>query len=169
EELNDTSRLNASGRGRAFLKGSFTLNLHVEKGEIAIPYLSSDSEIDIDGDYVFKETEEQHDMMHVYYIKSADVKISGSDKTVMLRGANITLAANGAGYSTFVGTGTYRIENAGGITTEQRWEPPIFEEEMHPHSEINLSKSKPSDYEMNSSKFKDSDDEIDFDKLNPLR
>ena len=33
EELNSTSRLSAAGDGKALLMGSFTLNMHLEKGD----------------------------------------------------------------------------------------------------------------------------------------
>lgn len=186
EELNSTSHLNATGKGRAFLKGNFTLNMHMEKGEIAIPYLTPDSEIDIKGDYTFEKKDKVRDEMRVYYIQSADVKISGSDKTVMLRGANITLTADGEGYATFVGNGTYRIENMSGIKREQNWEPPFFEQGMHldefrlPHDETNSSRFKHSDNRISSDepgpeaginpeKLELSRDEINIDKMNPFK
>ena len=53
EEINSTSRLSAAGEGKVSLIGNFTLNLHLEKGDMAIPDLSQDSEIYITGDYYF--------------------------------------------------------------------------------------------------------------------
>ncbi len=65
-------------------------------------------------------------VLNLYHIYSADVKISGSRKTVLLRGSNITLtAAGGEGYVVFLGDGTYRIEDAGGIIKEQKWANPF--------------------------------------------
>lgn len=128
EELNNTSRLNATGQGRAFLTGSFTLNLHIENGKLTIPDLSPDAEINITGDYTFENKDKREHEVRVYHIKSADVKISGSHKTVMFKGANITIYANGEGYSDFVGKGTYRIEEPDGLTVEEEnWETPFFE------------------------------------------
>lgn len=40
EELNSTSKLSAAGEGKAILMGSFTLNMHLEKGNMAIGDLS---------------------------------------------------------------------------------------------------------------------------------
>ena len=40
EEINKTSRLSAAGDGKVSLIGNFTLNLHLERGDIAIPDLS---------------------------------------------------------------------------------------------------------------------------------
>jgi hypothetical protein len=130
EEINNTSRLSAAGDGKVSLIGNFTLNLHLERGDIAIPDLSPDSEIYITGDYIFEEkTEMQKDVLRVYHINSADAKISGSRKTVLLRGSNITLAnADGEGYAVFMGKGTYRIEDAGGIVKEQKWANPFPKE-----------------------------------------
>ena len=68
----------------------------------------------------------------MYHIQSADVKISGSFKTVMLSGTNITLTADGEGYSTFMGNGTYRVEDAGEIIKEENWGIPFFEEGRNP-------------------------------------
>lgn len=130
EELNDTSRLNASGEGRALLTGEFALNIHLENGVIIIPEISPDSEIDIKGDYTFKEEKtEMQDEVFVYNIESADVKISGSHKTVMIGGTNISVTADGAGYLNFIGNGTYSIEDAGKIIKEgNKWGISLFEE-----------------------------------------
>ena len=75
----------------------------------------------------------QDDVLRMYHIHSADVKISGSRKTVLLRGSNITLtAADGEGYAVFLGNGTYRIEDAGEIIKEQNWADPFPKEGMNP-------------------------------------
>lgn len=132
EELNDTSRLSAAGEGMVNLMGNFTLNLHVEEGEMAIPDLSQDSEIYIKGDYTFEEKTDMQGEVRVYHILSADVKISGSRKAVMLRGKNINLTAEGEGYAAFLGNGTYSIEDAGGIKKEQNWAHPLFTEGTNP-------------------------------------
>jgi hypothetical protein len=127
EEINITSRLSAAGDGRASLIGSFILNLHLERGDVAIPDLSPDSEINVTGDYIFeKKTDMQENVLNLYHIFSADMKISGSRKTVLLKGSNITLtAAGGEGYVLFQGDGTYRIEETDGTIEEQRWANPF--------------------------------------------
>jgi hypothetical protein len=132
EELNGMSRLSAAGEGMVNLMGNFTLNLHVEEGEMAVPVLSQDSEIYIKGDYTFEKKTDMQGKMRVYDILSADVKISGSHKAVMLRGKNITLTAEGEGYAAFLGNGTYRIEEAGGVKKEQNWAHPFFTEGKNP-------------------------------------
>lgn len=132
EELNNTSRLISAGEGKAILMGGFTLNLHLENGEMAIMGLSRDSEIDINGDYTFEENTDKHDTVRIYRINSADVKISGSRKTVMLNNENITLTADGEGYVAFQGNGTYSVEEAGRIVKEEKWAKPFFEEGMSP-------------------------------------
>ena len=147
EEINKTSILSAAGEGKVSLIGNFTLNMHLEKGDIVIPDLSKDSEIYLTGDYFFEErTEMQDDMLRLYHIRTADVKISGSRKTVLLRGSNISLtAADGEGYAVFRGNGTYRIENAGEIIKEQSWADPFPKEGMNPekygHDEKDKDKS----------------------------
>ena len=132
EELNSTSRLTATGDGKALLAGSFALNIHLENGLMAIPEISPDSEIDIKGNYTFEEKTGMQDKVLVYNIQSADVNISDSFKAVMLSGTNITLTADGEGYSTFMGNGTYRVEDAGKIIKEEKWGIPFFEEEGIP-------------------------------------
>ncbi len=126
EELNATSRLSATGNGMVNLMGNFTLNMHVEEGEMAIPDLSEDSLINITGDYTFEEKTDMHGDIKVYHMRSADVNISGSRKAVMLRGKNITFTAEGEGFVTFLGNGTYRIEEAGELKKEQNWPQPLF-------------------------------------------
>lgn len=133
EQLNNTSRLKATGDGMVNLMGNLTLNLHLEEGEMAIPNLSEDAEIYINGDYVFEEKNDIQGSIRLYRIQSADVKISGSRKAVMLRGKNITLTADGEGYVTLLGNGTYSIEDANGTKKKQKWAHPFFKEEgMNP-------------------------------------
>jgi hypothetical protein len=126
EELNGTSRLSAAGDGMVNLMGNFTLNLHVEDGEMAVPDLSQDSEIYIKGDYTFEEKNDMLGEIRIYHIHFADVNISGSRKAVMLRGQNITITADGEGYAAFLGNGTYSIEDADGIKKKQNWAQPLF-------------------------------------------
>lgn len=126
EELNATSRVNATGNGMVNLIGNLTINMHVEGGEMAIPDLSEDSLINVTGDYTFEEKTDIHGDIKVYHIRSADVNISGSRKVVMLRGKNITLTAEGEGHAAFLGNGTYRIEEAGELKKEQTWPKPLF-------------------------------------------
>jgi hypothetical protein len=147
-ELNSTSKLNASGDGVVTLFGNFTLNLHLEEGELAISHLSPDSVINITGDYVFEDNDkvEEHDEMwdnvRNYRINSADINISGLEKTLQLRGVNITLdASNGDGTAIFLGNGTYSIQNAG-IVKEQKWADLSFKTERkrhhkHGHDDVN--------------------------------
>ena len=132
EELNNTSRLISAGEGKAILMGNFTLSMHLENGEMVIMGLSKDSEIDINGDYTFEENTDTHDTVRLYHINSADVKISGSRKTVMLNNENITLTADGEGYVAFQGDGTYSVEEAGSVIKEDEWAKPFFEEVMNP-------------------------------------
>ena len=131
EELNSTSKLVSVGNGKVLLMGSFTLNMHLEDGEMAILGLSTDSEIDINGDYTFEEKNEDHENVRLYHINSADVKVSGSSKTVMLRDENITLTADGEGYAAFQGNGTYRVEEAGRTVKEEKWGKPLFDDRMN--------------------------------------
>jgi hypothetical protein len=138
-ELNSTSKLYASGNGIVTLFGNFTLNLHLEEGELTISHLSPDSVTNITGNYVFEENDEIEerdevwDNVREYEINSADINISGSEKTVQLRGINITLnASNGDGTAIFLGNGTYIIDNAGTIK-EHKWADLSFKKERKHH------------------------------------
>ncbi len=132
EELNSTSLLNASGEGKALLSGSFDLYIHLENGVMAIPEISPDSELYIRGNYTFEEKTDIQEELLVYHIQSADVKIYGSHKMVMLRGTNITLNTEGEGFSALMGNGTYAIKDGGEIIKEESWGTPFFEEERNP-------------------------------------
>lgn len=118
EELNETARLNATGEGKVTLMGSFDLKLHLEEGEIAV--MSPDSIIKIEGDYVLEIKEGRPDNIFVYHIQSADLEVSGPRKTLLLNGENITVEAEGEGYASFFGNGTYSVENDG-MTKEGQW------------------------------------------------
>ncbi|HEY3362971.1 MAG TPA: hypothetical protein VGK06_14435 [Methanosarcina sp.] len=130
EELNNTSQLISAGKGKAMFMGGFTLNMHLEKGEIAIFGFSKDSEIDINGNYTFEEKNDSHNKVRLYHINSADVNISGSRKTVMLYSENVTLTADGEGYAAFQGNGTYSVKEAGKTVKEENWAKPFFEDGM---------------------------------------
>ena len=137
EELNNTSQLISIGQGKAMFMGSFTLNMHLENGEMAILDLSNDSEIDINGNYTFEEKnndspdmDDSHNKVRLYYINSSDVNISGSRKTILLSCENINLTSDGEGYAAFQGNGTYIIEEAGKIVKEEKWTTPFFEDRM---------------------------------------
>lgn len=134
-DLNSTSRLNASGEGMINLRGGFTLNLHIEEGEIAVPFYTQDFEIDIKGNYSFEKRTEMHDNVLLYHIHSADAKISGSRKAVMIRGKNLTLTTYGEGFATFLGNGVYSIEETGGVKTERNWAHPPFTEGTSPREQ----------------------------------
>jgi hypothetical protein len=127
-ELNSTSHLRATGDGIVNIMGNLTLNLHIESGEMGVPSISQDSKLNIKGDYTFDQNSDMQGRMSLYRINSADVTINGSRKAVMLRGKNITLTADGDGVVTFQGNGTYSIEDAGGLKTEQKWARPFYEE-----------------------------------------
>ena len=74
EELNNTSRLISAGEGKAILMGSFTLNMHLEDGEMVIMGLSKNSEIDINGDYTFEENTDMHVNFFPYPIQPLHFK-----------------------------------------------------------------------------------------------
>jgi hypothetical protein len=118
EELNETALLNATGEGKVALMGSFDLRLHLENGEIAV--MSPDSIIKIEGDYVLEIKEGHPDNIFLYHIQSADLEVSGPRKTLLLNGENITVEAEGEGYASFFGNGTYSVENDG-MKKEEQW------------------------------------------------
>lgn len=141
EELNYTSRLSAVGEGKASLMGNFTLNLHMEEGEMSVVNLSNDSKIHIKGDYIFREKNTMQDEVRLYHIHSADVNISGSRKTILLRGKNINFTVDGEVYSVFEGNGTYTIEDAGKIRKMQNWAHPYLTDRINPDKHRSVAKN----------------------------
>ena len=136
EELNETDRLSAEGEGKVILMGSFDLKLHLEEGEVAV--MSPDSIIKIEGDYTLEVKEGRPDNIFVYHIQSADLDVSGSRKILLLSGENITVKTQGEGYATFLGNGTYTVEDTGGIKKEEQWaEEPFLNEGMGPEKTEN--------------------------------
>lgn len=121
EELNETARLSAKGKGRVTLMGSFDLNLHLQEGEMVIMNLSPDSTVYVKGNYILKIKEGQQENALIYHIRAADVNVSGSHKMLLLSGENITVEANGEGHAAFFGNGTYSVEDAGGVKKEELW------------------------------------------------
>ncbi len=131
EELNETAHLSAMGEGRVTLMGSFDLKLHLEEGKIAV--ISPDSIIKIDGDYVLEIKEGRPENVFLYHIRSADLEVSGSHKTLLLGGENITVEADGEGYASFFGNGTYIVEDTGGMKKEEQWAvDSLFKENIGP-------------------------------------
>ncbi|AKB31932.1 ATPase involved in DNA repair [Methanosarcina siciliae HI350] len=120
-ELNETARLNAEGEGRVTLMGGFDLSLHLQGGEIAIMDLSPDSVMQIEGDYTVEIKDGRQENILIYHIRSADVEISGAQKTLLLIGENITVESEGEGYAVFFGNGTYTVEGAAGTKPEEQW------------------------------------------------
>ncbi|AKB25260.1 hypothetical protein MSMTP_1791 [Methanosarcina sp. MTP4] len=135
--INEIDRLSAEGSGKAVLSGSFTLNMHLENGVLAVLELSPDSAVYIKGAYRFEEQTEDHHTVFLYYIQSADIEIPGSRKAVLLNAENISLTASeGKGQATFFGNGTYTIEDAGGMKEEEKiW--------ANSPAEMNIMNSKP--------------------------
>ncbi len=132
-ELKEPGRLSAEGEGRVSLTGRFDLNLHLQEGEMTIMQLSPDSTLQIEGDYTLEIRDEQQENVLIYHIQSADVKISGSHKMLLLSGENITVEADGGGYAAFFGNGTYSIEDANGIKKEDQWAVnSVFEGKLGP-------------------------------------
>jgi hypothetical protein len=148
-ELNETARLSAEGEGRVTLMGGFDLNLHIQEGEIAIMELSPDSVIQIEGDYTLEIKDGRQENLLIYHIQSADVEISGAQKTLLLIGENITVEADGEGYAVFFGNGTYTVEDSSGTKSEEQWAAEtIFVAEMGP-GEPERTKSRFSNVGMN--------------------
>ncbi len=128
EQLNETARLRAEGSGRAVLTGSFTLNMHLENGVLAILDLSRDSAIYIKGDYTFEEQTDGPHSVLLYNIQSADVEIQGTRKNVLFNAENISLTVSkGKGQATFFGNGIYTIEGTDGMKREENWASPLIE------------------------------------------
>lgn len=128
EQLNESFQLSAEGKGRVILVGSFALNAHLENGVMVIMDSPSTSVIYLKGNYTFEEQKEGPRTVLLYNIRSADIKIPSSFKTVLLYAENISLTATeGEGTVTFFGNGTYAIEEANGTKKDESWSSIAFE------------------------------------------
>ena len=142
EQVNESFQLSAEGKGRVILAGNFALNAHLENGVMVIMDISSTSVVYIKGNYTFEEQKEGPRSVFIYTIRSANIKIPNSFKTVLLNAENISLTATeGEGTVTFFGNGTYAIEGENGIERDEDWPSISFEITGPERRDINAQKA----------------------------
>ncbi|WP_440952084.1 hypothetical protein [Methanococcoides sp. FTZ1] len=113
--------LNAEGDGTIVLSGQLEVSISATNAMLVIKDLAGDSYIDIIGTYDLVNEERAQDGEHalVYHDFTGDAIINGSMLTIMVRGEDMTVFAEGDGTASLSGEGSYRIgEGAEAFVTE---------------------------------------------------
>ncbi|KGK97707.1 hypothetical protein LI82_07965 [Methanococcoides methylutens] len=111
---------NAEGDGTIVLSGQLNVTISATDAMLVIKDLAGDAEIDIKGEYDLV-NEEANDgcCAFVYDNFTGDATINGSRITIMIRGEDMTVFAEGSGSASLSGEGSYQIgEGAKVFVTE---------------------------------------------------
>ncbi|WP_440951644.1 hypothetical protein [Methanococcoides sp. FTZ1] len=101
---------NAEGDGTIVLSGQLNVTISATDAMLVIKDLSGDAEIDITGEYDLVNEEKDDDCCaFVYDDFTGDATINGTRLTIMIRGEDMTIFAEGSGSSSLSGEGTYHI------------------------------------------------------------
>ncbi|WP_305064806.1 hypothetical protein [Methanococcoides sp.] len=117
--------IDAEGDGTIVLSGELEVEFTATNATIVIKDLAGDAEIKLDGDYEQFDEDSTGDGSYafVYHNFTGEVKIEGSRLTVMVRGEDITIKAEGTGSTSLSGEGSYKIEKDD-ESTELEWAAP---------------------------------------------
>ncbi|UGV41344.1 hypothetical protein J7W08_03345 [Methanococcoides orientis] len=113
--------LNAEGDGTIVLSGQLNATISATDAMLVVKDLARDLYIDVTGTYELVNEERAEDGYHafVYHNFTGDAIIKGSRLTIMIRGEDITVFAEGDGSASLSGEGSYRIgEGAEAFVTE---------------------------------------------------
>jgi predicted RNA-binding Zn ribbon-like protein len=110
--ISGNGTLEASGNGRAVIRGDVTVTLSAVNGTMIV---SNNSEVTTDG----SGTREELGNGNVKYEGFGSATISGNSITVEISGNGIELTATGTGSAVLNGNGTYKTE--GGFGTGGEW------------------------------------------------
>jgi len=119
--LDGTGTLTAEGDGTAVLSGDLIVNITATNAKLVIKDLGGDANISIDGDYTEVETCDDECSARVYHNFTGTMDISGSRLTIMIRGEDVSITAEGTGSAILSGTGIYRVDKAGGSSENVQW------------------------------------------------
>ncbi|ABE52014.1 hypothetical protein [Methanococcoides burtonii] len=122
--------IDAEGNGTIVLSGELEVEFTATNAMIVIKDLAGDAEIDLKGDYEQVNEDRIGDGSYalVYHNFTGEAKIEGSRLTVMVRGEDITIKAEGTGSTSLSGEGFYKIEKDD-ESTELEWAAPKMSEE----------------------------------------
>jgi hypothetical protein len=132
--LDGTGTLTAEGNGTAVLSGDLILNIDATDAKLVIKDLAGNAlvEFGTDADYTPMDSEADDNSAMVYHEFTGSVNISGSRLTVMVRGEDVTLTAEGTGSVVLSGTGTYSVEKNGVSSATDQWAVVITEPTEEP-------------------------------------
>ncbi|QLC49573.1 hypothetical protein HWN40_04550 [Methanolobus zinderi] len=127
--LTGDGALNAEGDGTAVISGNFTLNFTANDSMLVIKDMAQDADINTtDASFASSNVDsgnsEYNNRAFVYHNLTGDVTIEGSRLTVMIRGTDISLEADGKGTAMLSGDGSYEVNGA-----ESSWAVPDEDEE----------------------------------------
>ena len=121
--LDGTGTLTAEGSGTAVLSGDLTLDISATNAKLVIKDLAGDAVVTIDGEYTEVDCDDEDDGNRalVYHNLTGTVQITGSRLTVMVRGDDVSITAEGRGSVILSGIGTYKVEKAGESSENVQW------------------------------------------------
>jgi len=127
--------LNAEGDGTAVISGNFTLNFTANDSMLVVKDMAQDADINttaanFESSNVDSGNSEYNNRAFVYHNLTGDVTIEGSRLTVMIRGTDISLEADGKGTAMLSGDGSYEVNG-----TESSWAVPDEDEDEEQESE----------------------------------
>ncbi|MBN1134202.1 MAG: hypothetical protein JXA38_04695 [Methanosarcinaceae archaeon] len=128
-KLDGTGTLTAEGSGTAVLSGDLILNIDATDAKLVIKDLAGDAEVEFstDADYIQMDSEADDNSAMIYHEFTGTVGISGSRLTVMIRGEDVNLTAEGTGNAVLSGTGTYSVEKDGISSATAQWAAVVTE------------------------------------------
>ncbi|MEL4305391.1 hypothetical protein [Methanococcoides sp. LMO-2] len=103
--------LNAEGDGTIVLSGQLNVTINATDAMLVIKDLEGDAYINVTGEYdlVNEERADEGDHALVYHDFTGDAIINGTRLTIMVRGEDMTVFAEGSGSASLSGEGKYRI------------------------------------------------------------
>ncbi|NPE29553.1 hypothetical protein HNV12_16650 [Methanococcoides sp. SA1] len=147
--------IDAEGNGTIVLSGELKVEFTATNAMIVIKDLAGDAEIDLNGDYeqVNEDSVGNGRSALVYHNFTGEAKIEGDRLTVMVRGEDINIKAEGTGSTSLSGEGSYKIEKDD-ESTELEWAAP----KMSDDEEDNSADEEENEFEDNSTEEMDDDD-----------
>lgn len=114
-EVAGSGTLTAEGDGRATLYGGGTFSAAAGAGQLWIYDRNGDADITVTGEgRLTKTVLANGDIRYYYRGFKGTATISGSDVGIILKGIDMTLAAEGTGHATLYGSGTYTVNGESG-------------------------------------------------------
>ena len=149
--------IDAEGNGTIVLSGELEVEFTATNATIVIKDLAGDAEIELDGDYEQVNGDSTGDGSYalVYHNFTGEGKIEGSRLTIMVRGEDITIKAEGTGCTSLSGEGSYKIEKDD-ESTELEWAAPKVSDDEE--DEDDSADEEEDEFEDNSTEEMDDED-----------